>query len=39
MNFRYMPEVDWPVGYPLVPGAVAVGCVGLYRRLRRVGWL
>jgi magnesium transporter len=39
MNFRYMPEVDWPVGYPLVLTAVGVACVVLYRRLRRVGWL
>jgi magnesium transporter len=39
MNFRHMPELQWTVGYPLVVGAVAVGCVWLYHRLRRVGWL
>jgi magnesium transporter len=39
MNFKHMPELDWWGGYPLVMGAVAVGCAWLYRRLRRVGWL
>jgi len=39
MNFRHMPELQWTIGYPLVVGAVAVGCVWLYHRLRRVGWL
>jgi magnesium transporter len=39
MNFRHMPELEWPFGYPLVLGGIVVGCAWLYRRLRRVGWL
>lgn len=39
MNFEFMPELKWRLGYPAVMGAIAVGCVLLYRRLKRVGWL
>ena len=35
MNFKYMPELDSPYGYPVV----LVGCVLLYLRLKRAGWL
>jgi magnesium transporter len=39
MNFRFMPELDWDFGYPLVMAAT-LGLVGfLYWRFRRVGWL
>jgi len=39
MNFKYMPELDWRFGYPLVMGVMAVICVVLYRYFKRVGWL
>jgi magnesium transporter len=39
MNFRHMPELESQIGYPLVLGAVGIGCVWVYLRLRRVGWL
>ena len=39
MNFRHMPELDWPFGYPLVLVAMLVICVVLYRGFRRTGWL
>jgi magnesium transporter len=39
MNFHAMPELDWPFGYPLALVATAAGCVVLYRRLKRAGWL
>ena len=39
MNFRYMPELGWRSGYPLVMAGVLAGCLVLYRRLRRAGWL
>ena len=39
MNFRYMPELGWPFGYPLVLMVVTLICLFLYRRLRRAGWL
>jgi magnesium transporter len=39
MNFRHLPELDWPFGYPLVLVVMAVICVALYRGFRRSGWL
>lgn len=39
MNFEFMPELKWKAGYPTVIGGIAVACVFLYRRLKRVGWL
>ena len=39
MNFKYMPELDWPIGYPLILVATGLACLWLYRRLRRRGWL
>jgi magnesium transporter len=39
MNFDYMPELRWVVGYPLVLLVMAVACGGLYRAFKRNGWL
>ena len=39
MNFRFMPELDSPLGYPLALAAMAVTCGYLYARFRRAGWL
>jgi magnesium transporter len=39
MNFRHMPELDWPLGYPLALGAMLVVAVLLYRRFRKAGWI
>jgi magnesium transporter len=39
MNFRYMPEIDWRWGYPVVLVAMVVICVSLFRVFRRSGWL
>lgn len=39
MNFKYMPELDWPYSYPLVVGAVSLCSLALYLRLKRAGWL
>ena len=39
MNFRYMPELDWRIGYPLVLVVIVVLCAALYWRLKRSGWL
>lgn len=39
MNFRFMPELGSPWGYPLVVGATATACTLLFRRLRRADWL
>ena len=39
MNFRYMPELDWRLGYPAVIVLIVLACVALWLRLRRAGWL
>ncbi|HLM06032.1 MAG TPA: magnesium/cobalt transporter CorA [Blastococcus sp.] len=39
MNFRYMPELDWRFGYPLVLLVIAVICGILYRGFKRNNWL
>ncbi len=39
MNFRVMPELEWPYGYPLVMAVVVFGSVWLYRKLQRANWL
>ena len=39
MNFKYMPELEWKFSYPVVMGVILFGCVVLYTRLKRKGWL
>ena len=39
MNFDHMPELHWPVGYPLALLLMATVCAGLYRSFKRSGWL
>lgn len=39
MNFRYMPELASPVGYPLVLVAMVAVSFGLHRLFVRSGWL
>jgi len=39
MNFRFMPELDSPFGYPAALAGTLIGCVWLYRRLKRAEWL
>lgn len=39
MNFKYMPELDSPWGYPAALALMAGTCVYLYRRFRKAGWL
>lgn len=39
MNFRHMPELAWPAGYPLALGAMAALAGGLYLGFKRKGWL
>ena len=39
MNFRHMPELEWPYSYPTVVGGVALASMLLYWRLKRAGWL
>ena len=39
MNFKNMPEFDWPYSYPSVLGGLVFACALLYGRLKRSGWL
>jgi len=39
MNFDSMPELRWPLGYPLVLLVMAALCVGIYAWFKRRGWL
>jgi magnesium transporter len=39
MNFDYMPELHWAVGYPLSLAVMAAVCLLLYRGFKRNGWL
>lgn len=39
MNFKYMPELQWKWSYPVILGGIIIGCISLYRRLKRAGWL
>ncbi|TAL45700.1 MAG: magnesium and cobalt transport protein CorA [Salinibacterium sp.] len=39
MNFRFMPELHWPLGYPLALALMVVSCAALYFVFKRRGWL
>ena len=39
MNFQWMPELKWKIGYPITLAVTALGCVLVYRRLRNAGWM
>ncbi|MFI9076695.1 magnesium/cobalt transporter CorA [Streptomyces sioyaensis] len=39
MNFRSMPELHWPFGYPFAVVLMAIVCTGLYAVFKRRGWL
>jgi magnesium transporter len=39
MNFKFMPELDWVLGYPVAMGTMVAACGFLYYRFKRSGWL
>ena len=39
MNFKFMPELDWKFGYPLVLGVVASLSSFLFYKFRKADWL
>jgi len=39
MNFKNMPELSWPFGYPLALSIMAILDSVLFHRLRKAGWL
>jgi len=39
MNFKFMPELEWRYGYPVVMAGMLAAAVYLYYRFRQSGWL
>jgi magnesium transporter len=39
MNFKFMPELDWILGYPVAMAVMLAACGFLYYRFKRSGWL
>jgi magnesium transporter len=39
MNFKFMPELRWHYGYPMILTFTFLACVLLHRGFRRNGWL
>ena len=39
MNFDYMPELHWALGYPMAIGLMLAMGIGLYAAFKRKGWL
>ncbi len=39
MNFKFMPELEWRLGYPAVMAVMLGACGYLYYRFKRSGWL
>ena len=39
MNFKFMPELEWSLGYPYVLGLMALSAVGPMLYFRKRGWL
>src|SRR5262245_22266777 len=39
MNFKWMPELETPLGYPVVMGVMLAACGFLYYQFKRSGWL
>ena len=39
MNFKYMPELDWTVGYPFAIGLMIASVAAPFLYFRRKGWL
>ncbi|HEV7458678.1 MAG TPA: magnesium/cobalt transporter CorA [Roseococcus sp.] len=39
MNFHHMPELEWPIGYPLAVVAMILSALGPVLYFKRKGWL
>jgi len=39
MNFQYMPELTWKLGYPGVMGSMVLIAVGLFVWFKRRNWI
>jgi magnesium transporter len=39
MNFRHMPELEWPLGYPVIVGLMALVGLGMLAYFKKKKWL
>lgn len=39
MNFTYMPELSWAMGYPFALVLMVLASAALYALFKRLGWL
>ena len=39
MNFKHMPELDWPLGYPFALGLMVLTVIAPFWFFRKKGWL
>ena len=39
MNFDHMPELHWPLGYPMAIVLMMLSSLGVWTFFKRVGWL
>jgi magnesium transporter len=39
MNFKYMPEIDWSLGYPFALTLMVASVAAPFIYFRRKGWL
>jgi magnesium transporter len=39
MNFKFMPELDWYYGYPVILSGIFILCGLMYSAFKRAGWL
>ncbi len=39
MNFKFMPELDWFLGYPMAMAVMVGACAFLYYKFKSSGWL
>tara|TARA_B100001094_G_C18187928_1_gene805126 strand:+ start:2871 stop:3818 length:948 start_codon:yes stop_codon:yes gene_type:complete len=39
MNFKYMPELDWYIGYPIALGLMVTSAASTYFFFKQKGWL
>ncbi len=39
MNFDHMPELRWPLGYPMALGLMLVSALAPFLWFKRRGWL
>jgi magnesium transporter len=39
MNFKFMPELNWYYGYPVIISSIVILCGLMYSAFKRAGWL